>query len=250
MELDIHATRDGAIVVHHGAALEGLGRIADQPLETVQQHRLSNGKTVPLLSEVLSILRGIDVWVEVKGIEEYLDAVLLRTLQGGPEPERYAVHSFDHRIIRRLGERDGALRRGVLLDARLIDPLPVLAAAGATVLWQAQLMVDRALVDEVHRAGRRMIALDRERRGRSQAADCLRGGRDLYPSFPSEWWRSQELRRETGDGRRETGDGRRENGRRETGDGRQNKRGGQAWCSTALDALGPLRQAVASASTG
>lgn len=158
VELDIHATRDGAIVVHHGAALEGLGRIADQPLETVQQHRLSNGETVPLLSEVLSILRGIDVWVEVKGIEEYLDAVLLRTLQGGPEPERYAVHSFDHRIIRRLGERDGALRRGVLLDARLIDPLPVLAAAGATVLWQAQLMVDRALVDEVHRAGRRIIA--------------------------------------------------------------------------------------------
>ncbi len=46
----------------------------------------------------------------------------------------------------------------MLLDARLIDPLPVLAAAGATVLWQAQVMVDKALVDELHRAGRRIIA--------------------------------------------------------------------------------------------
>jgi len=158
VELDIHATRDGAIVVHHDPALEGLGRIGDLALEAVQRHHLPNGETVPLLSEILTLLRGMDVWVEVKGLEEYLDAVLLHTLHAGPEPERYAVHSFDHRIVRRLGERDGALRRGVLLDARLIDPLPVLAAAGATVLWQAQVMVDRALVDEVHRAGRRIIA--------------------------------------------------------------------------------------------
>jgi glycerophosphoryl diester phosphodiesterase len=158
VELDIHATRDGAIVVHHGPALEGVGRIGDLALDVVQQHHLPNGETVPLLSEVLTLLRGMDVWVEVKGIEEYLDAVLLRTLHTGPEPERYAVHSFDHRIVRRLGERDGALRRGVLLDARLIDPLPVLAAAGATVLWQNQVMVDKALVDELHRAGRRLIA--------------------------------------------------------------------------------------------
>jgi len=157
VELDIHATHDGAIVVHHDPMLQGLGRIGDLPLDVVQQHHLPNGETVQL-SEILTLLRGMDVWVEVKGIEEYLDAVLLRTLHAGPEPERYAVHSFDHRIVRRLGERDGALRRGVLLDARLIDPLPVLAAAGATVLWQAQVMVDRSLVDEVHRAGRRIIA--------------------------------------------------------------------------------------------
>ena len=42
---------------------------------------------MPLLSEVLSLLRGLDVWVEVKGIEEY-DAVLLRTLHPGPRPRR------------------------------------------------------------------------------------------------------------------------------------------------------------------
>ena len=158
VELDIHATRDGAIVVHHEPVLEGLGRIGDLSLDAVHQHHLPNGETVPLLSEVLTLLRGMDVWIEVKGIEEYLDAVLLRSLHTGPEPERYAVHSFDHRIVRRLGERDGALRRGVLLDARLIDPLPVLAAAGATVLWQNHVMVDKGLVDEIHRAGRRIIA--------------------------------------------------------------------------------------------
>lgn len=158
VELDVHATRDGAVVVHHDSALPGLGRISDLSLQAVQEHRLPNGETVPLLAEALPLLRGLDVWVEVKGMEEYFDAVLLRALAEGPEPERYGIHSFDHRVIRRLGERDGAFRRGVLLEARLIDPLPVLAAAGASVLWQAQAYVDRALVDELHRAGRRVIA--------------------------------------------------------------------------------------------
>src|SRR5262245_9576791 len=100
VELDVHATRDGAIVVHHDGVLEGLGRIGDVPLNALQQYHLPNGETIPQLSEVLTLLRGLDVWVEVKGIEEYLDAVLLRTLHDGPEPERYAVHSFDHRIVR------------------------------------------------------------------------------------------------------------------------------------------------------
>ena len=90
VELDIHATRDGAIVVHHDQVLDGLGRIGNLALDAVQQHHLPNGETVPLLSEILTLLRGMDVWVEVKGLEEYLDAVLLRTLHGGPEPERYA----------------------------------------------------------------------------------------------------------------------------------------------------------------
>lgn len=158
VELDVHTTRDGSVVVHHDYSIPGLGRLGDLTLQDIQQHRLPNGETIPLLSDVLPLLRGLDVWVEVKGIEEYFDAVLLRALGEGPEPERYGMHSFDHRVIRRLGERDGAFRRGILMEARLIEPLPVLAAAGATVLWQAQAYVDKALVDEIHRAGRRIMA--------------------------------------------------------------------------------------------
>jgi glycerophosphoryl diester phosphodiesterase len=158
VELDVHATRDGAIVVHHDAALGELGRIADLTLERVQQCRLPNGETIPMLSEALSLIRGLDVWVEIKGLEEYFDAVLLRALAEGPEPDRYAVHSFDHRLVRRLGNREPSLRRGVLLCARVVDPVPVLDAAGASVLWQSAEWVDRQLVDTMHGAGRRIIA--------------------------------------------------------------------------------------------
>jgi len=158
VELDVHATRDGAIVVHHDAAIAGAGRIADLTLDRVQQSLLPNGETVPQLSEVLPLMRGLDVWVEVKGLEEYFDALLLRTLAEGPEPDRYAVHSFDHRLVRRLGNREPGLMRGVLLCARVVDPIPVLDAAGARVLWQSAEWVDRQLVSTLHGAGRRIIA--------------------------------------------------------------------------------------------
>lgn len=158
VELDVHATRDGGLIVHHDAAIGTLGRIADLTVDQLQQHRLANGETVPLLSEVLPLLRGLDVWVEVKGLEEYYDALLLRALAEGPEPDRYAVHSFDHRLVRRLGQRQPSLRLGVLLVGRLVDPIPALEAAGASTLWQSAEWVDRPLLDGVHATGRRVIA--------------------------------------------------------------------------------------------
>lgn len=158
VELDVHATRDGTLVVHHDDEIPGLGRIAELALPQITTHKLANGETIPTLAEVLPLLRGLDVWVEVKAIEEYLDAVLLRNLATGPEPERYAVHSFDHRVIRRLGEREPALRRGVLLEARLVDPLAVLYAANARVLWQRHDRIDALLVELMQREQMQVVA--------------------------------------------------------------------------------------------
>lgn len=158
VELDVHGTKDGVLVVHHDEALPGAGRIADLPADQVTAHRLPNGETVPALADALPLLRGLDVWIEVKALEEYLDAVLLRLVADAPEPSRCAVHSFDHRVIRRLGEREPRLRRGILMDARLVDPVAALAAAGATALWQRHEWVDAALAESLRAAQRQLIA--------------------------------------------------------------------------------------------
>ena len=85
-------------------------------------------------------------------------AVEDRDLDGGQRPHDLRSVLEQQIEVHRLAERDGAFRRGILLEARLIDPLPMMAAAGASVLWQAQAYIDRALVEELHRAGRRIIA--------------------------------------------------------------------------------------------
>lgn len=158
VELDVHATCDGAIVVHHDAEIPGLGPICRLTRDQARQVRIRNGETLPLLSEILDLVGDKDVWVEVKSLPEEHDERLLATLDAGPAPARYAVHGFDHRIIGRLGRRRPALRRGILLSARLEDPVGAMDAVGATTLWQEWGQVDGDLVSRVHAAGCGIVA--------------------------------------------------------------------------------------------
>lgn len=158
VELDVHATRDGDIVVHHDPEIRGAGTIALLSTAEVVATRLTNGETVPLLSDVLTLLDGRSAWVEVKTLSPHHDDALLAVLGAGPTPDRYAVHSFDHRIVHRLGAIAPRLRRGILLTAYVVDPVAVLRAAGATTLWQAWEQIDEDLVAQVHGAECELIA--------------------------------------------------------------------------------------------
>jgi glycerophosphoryl diester phosphodiesterase len=158
VELDVHATRDGGIVVHHDPEIPGVGPISLLSTREVVASRLRNGEPVPLLEEVLALLDGTTVWIEVKSLTPLHDAALLAVLAGGPAPDRYAIHSFDHRIIRRLGQQSPGLRRGILLTAYVVDPVAVLEAAAATTLWQAWEQIDEELVAQVHAAGAELVA--------------------------------------------------------------------------------------------
>ena len=131
VELDIHATEDGHLLVHHDPQVTGLGMIGSLPAASLASHRLPNGEPIPTLAEALSILAGLDVWIEVKTLPPVSDQRLFEALDQGPTPDKYGVHAFDHRIIDRLGEQRPHLRRGVLLASYLLDNLPVLRAVGA-----------------------------------------------------------------------------------------------------------------------
>ena len=158
VELDVHATSDGEIVVFHDGAIPGVGPIRESPVERVRQARLPNGEPIPLLSEVLAAIPASAVWIEVKGLEERWDASLLGVIERAVRPDRCAVHSFDHRLIARLGSRQPGLRRGVLSASYPVDPAAQLTGTGATVLWQEWHLIDRALVDSLHGAGAQVIA--------------------------------------------------------------------------------------------
>src|SRR4051794_26331090 len=106
VELDVHATRDGVIVVHHDPEIPGNGSLARLSFAETQQFRLPNGETIPRLSDVLDIVGDRDIWIEVKQLPAAADTALLDVLGRGSAPSRYAVHSFDHRIIGRLGARE------------------------------------------------------------------------------------------------------------------------------------------------
>jgi glycerophosphoryl diester phosphodiesterase len=158
VELDVHATRDGAIVVHHDAEIAGFGPIPLLSRAEARQVRIPNGEPLPLLAEVLELVGNREVYVEIKSLPVAHDQELLDVLDRGPAPARYSVHSFDHRIVRRLGDRRPELRRGILLSAYLADPVAAMRGVGATTLWQEWQQVDQELVNRVHDAGFSLIA--------------------------------------------------------------------------------------------
>lgn len=158
VELDIHATRDGILLVHHDAEVRGLGAIPERVAADFADYRLPDGHPIPTLGEALALCNGLDVWVEAKTLPPAADRELFVTLDAGPTPLRYAVHSFDHRIIDRLGDARPELRRGVLLASYLLDTLPILRGVGADTLWMETHLIDADLVRLLHDDGARVIA--------------------------------------------------------------------------------------------
>lgn len=158
IELDVHVTADGVPVVHHDAELATgphAGRaIAALTLAEVQATALAPGVTVPTLADACALAAGrATVYVEVKARDA--EAAVARTLAGlGP---RAPVHSFDHRVSRRLRDLLPATPAGVLSTSYLVDTVAALRAADARDLWQHWSMVDAALVRAVHAAGGRVI---------------------------------------------------------------------------------------------
>jgi glycerophosphoryl diester phosphodiesterase len=158
IELDVHNTSDGELLVHHDDRVKDGRHIPCCTAAELARVRLANGESIPTLAQALAAIGKLGVFVELKTLAPKFDDRLLETLAAGPNPAGYAVHSFDHRIIQRLGQQSRGLVRGVLRAAYAIRPLGEMQDAGATDLWQEQSLIDSELASIVHKAKGRLIA--------------------------------------------------------------------------------------------
>jgi glycerophosphoryl diester phosphodiesterase len=147
VELDVHATADGVVVVHHDFDLAGAA-IASTAWEQLQAVDLPGGGRIPTLQSVIDAIGDrAAVYVELKGsgIESQVADVLKRA-RG-----RYAVHSFDHAMIARCARDHPAIPRGILLDRGVERPVEMLTVALRDTqprdVWPHHSLVDKAFMN-------------------------------------------------------------------------------------------------------
>lgn len=165
IELDVHTTKDGVVVVHHDdvpRATAPSGRLTGRRIDALTFDELQGFSVrgmalIPTLAEVLAAVRGrADVFVELKGAG--VEAAAIDVIRKSPNPERCAVHSFDHDAVRRARATAPELRGGILFDRAIEDAPAAMRTADALDAWPRWDLIDAAMVAAVHGAGGRVIA--------------------------------------------------------------------------------------------
>lgn len=157
VELDVHCTSDGEVVVHHDPRVGGRA-IVETPWSELSAKRITGDNRVPRLEEALGTIGDrATAYVELKGagIEDAVLALLKRRGQ------RYAVHSFDHDAIIRAATKAPQVARGILLDRGTTDaPSRLREAANRAKprdAWPHYSLVDRAFMTAANELGLRVI---------------------------------------------------------------------------------------------
>ena len=159
IELDVHATRDGVVVVHHDPDLplpvsQTRRNIAEMTWQEVDASGLVTRLSVPTLAEVLAIVPpAATVYVEIKGhgIELLVADVI------GRSSAHCAVHSFDHATIERFKKIAPDIPRGLLFEGNATQLDVEVQRIGAREVWPHYSLVDVDLVARARALGARTI---------------------------------------------------------------------------------------------
>ncbi|MEO8560690.1 MAG: glycerophosphodiester phosphodiesterase [bacterium] len=154
IELDVHATADGVVVVHHDPVLEDGREIRRTMWDQVRAARVAPDVGIPTLLEVCDVVRDrAELFVEIKG--DGIEDAVVDVLRG--HAGTAAIHSFDHMLIARLSRRGVPHRLGLLIENAPAEPRALMKRHGALDLWPERRVVTARLVSDVHAFGGRVF---------------------------------------------------------------------------------------------
>ena len=173
IELDVQRTADGHLVVCHDETVDrtsdGHGAIVDLTVNELRRLDFSGGKEgfagtrIPLLAEVLALMRPTNllVNVELKDSEEPYPGMAAQALALAAElgmSERILWSSFNHGTLTAIRDADPAARTGVLTAEPLVDIDEYAHRLGATDVhpYFRTLLLTPDAVERCHAAGLRV----------------------------------------------------------------------------------------------
>ena len=125
IEMDLHLTRDGHVVVIHDDDLShttnARGRVRQLTLEEVRKADAGKGERVPTLQETLELTRGrVQLYLEIKA--SLAAAETLRIVREFNCQDEVMLASFDLALMQCLGEEVADMEIGLILGTPSLNP--------------------------------------------------------------------------------------------------------------------------------
>jgi glycerophosphoryl diester phosphodiesterase len=163
IELDVHLSRDGTVIVIHDETLDrttnGHGQVRERTLQELKRLDAGAGQQIPTLDEVLSWarFRNTVVDIEIKNAPVYyagIEDAVVSSVQRADRLDQVIVISFDHSAVQRVKKLNERIATGVLYSCRPTDAGITLARqAGADAVLPHWAYVTPADVRVAHQAG-------------------------------------------------------------------------------------------------
>ena len=168
IELDVHLSQDGEVVVIHDERLErttdGRGLVRDHTMASLKTMDAGahfgaefRGERIPTLSEVLVLARSrAPVIVEIKNLPMPYAGIERRVIDVASTAgalDSIQIISFDHPTIVRVREISADVAAGLLYVGRLVDPVALARRTGATALCPHWSSIQAMDVRLAHQAG-------------------------------------------------------------------------------------------------
>lgn len=176
IELDVHLSRDGHLIVLHDADLSrttlGTGRVSELTLDEIQRFDAGRGEHVPTLEEVIDLVRGqVQLYIELKG--QQTPAATVATLQAKDFVDQVIVGSFYPWLPQKAKFLQPALRTSVLVawrdrQADFVDWALAVNADYVHLCWEhgsprPHQLLSEELITSIRRQGLETILWHEER---------------------------------------------------------------------------------------
>lgn len=125
IELDLHLTRDGQVVVIHDDDLRhttnGRGRVSQSSFDEIRKADAGQGERIPTLKETLELTRGrVQLYLEIKAPEAAEET--MRIVRAFHCQHEVMLASFDLSLMQRLGEEVTDMEIGLILGTPSLHP--------------------------------------------------------------------------------------------------------------------------------
>ncbi|KOT51269.1 MULTISPECIES: glycerophosphodiester phosphodiesterase [Streptomyces] len=158
IELDLHLSKDGALVVMHDADVDrttdGTGPVADRTLAELRDLDAGYGERVPVFEEIVDAVRA-PLQAEIKDVAAA--RALVDVLRARDLTARVEVISFHDAALATVGELLPGVRTALVAEHYGTDVVDRALAVGASALSLDIRRLTLELVERAHAAGLRVL---------------------------------------------------------------------------------------------